>query len=139
MSKATPTLDSKRKAGWISSLPLFVFSLITILFIILRVWKINAYSIWGGEAFSMIGAKQDWHGMFTYVIADIVHPPLFYILLKLWIALGGESVLWLKLLPVLSGVALVVPFYFLCRELGFQRPEMSLALFLAAVNGYIIH
>jgi hypothetical protein len=131
--------DSKRITSRVLSLSLVVFTLVAILFIALRFWKINAYSIWGGEAFSMIGAKQDWQGMFAYVIADIVHPPLFYILLKLWITLGGESVLWLKLLPVLSGIALVVPFYFLCRELGFQRPEMSLALFLAAVNGYIIH
>src|SRR6185503_5214308 len=29
--------------------------------------------------------------------------------------------------------------YFLCRELGFRWPEMSLALFLAAVNGYMLH
>ena len=131
--------DSKRVTSRALSLSLAVFALVAILFIALRFWKINAYSIWGGEAFSMIGAKQDWQGMFAYVIADIVHPPLFYILLKLWITLGGESVLWLKLLPVLSGIALVVPFYFLCRELKFQWPEMSLALFLAAVNGYLIH
>jgi hypothetical protein len=110
-----------------------------ILFVTLRFWRITSFSLWGGEAFSMIGAKQTWMGMFSYVIADIVHPPLFYLLLKLWIGLGGESLLWLKLFPVLSSVALVVPFYFLCRELNLQWPEMSLALFLAAVNGYMIH
>jgi len=131
--------DSKRVTSRALSLPLAVFILVSILFIAFRFWKISAYSIWGGEAFSMIGAKQDWQGLFSYVIADIVHPPLFYILLKLWIAIGGESVLWLKLLPVLSGIALIVPFYFLCRELDFQWPEMSLALFLGAVNGYMIH
>lgn len=131
--------DSERVPSRAWSLPLAVFILVAILFMALRFWKMSAYSIWGGEAFSMIGAKQDWQGMFSYVIADIVHPPLFYILLKLWIAIGGESVLWLKMLPILSGIALIVPFYFLCRELGLQWPEMSLALFLAAVNGYMLH
>ena len=121
------------------TLSLAVYSFVSILFVALRFWKINAYSIWGGEAFSMIGAMQDWQGMFSYVIADIVHPPLFYIVLKLWINLGGESLLWLKLLPVLTGIALLVPFYFLCRELGVKWTEMSLALFLAGVNGYLIH
>lgn len=142
MSKETVAAafpDSKRVVSRTVSLPLAVFILVAILFVTLRFWKISVYSIWGGEAFSMIGAKQDWQGMFSYVIADIVHPPLFYILLKLWIAIGGESVLWLKLLPVLSGIVLVVPFYFLCRELDFEWPEMSLALFLASVSAYMIH
>lgn len=136
---ATALRASKRVSREALSLPLAIFVLVAILFIALRIWKISAYSIGGGEVFAMIGAKLDWRGMFSYAIADIVHPPLFYIILKVWIALGGESALWLKLLPVLSGIAMVGPFYFLCRELGFQWPEMSLALFLAAINGYIIH
>jgi 4-amino-4-deoxy-L-arabinose transferase-like glycosyltransferase len=121
------------------SLPVTLFALVVVIFFGLRFWKITSFSIWGGEAFTMIGIKQDWSGMFAYVIADIVHPPLFYILLKLWVTLGGESLLWLKLFPGLSSIALIVPFYLLCRELGFKWTEMSLALFLAAVNGYLIH
>lgn len=130
---------AKRITSHAISLPATIFVLLSVTFISLRFWNIGSFSLWGGEAFTMIGAEQDWNGMMSYVIADIVHPPLFYILLKLWMALGGESLLWLKLFPILSGIALVVPFYFLCRELGLQLPEMSLALFLAAVNGYLIH
>lgn len=130
---------SKRIASRPLSLSLVIFILVVILFVALRFWKLTSFSLWGGEAFTMIGVKQTWMGMFSYVIADIVHPPLFYILLKLWIGLGGESLLWLKVFPVLSSIALIVPFYFLCRELNFQWLEMSLALFLAAVNGYLIH
>jgi len=130
---------SKKVDSRTISRSLALFILVAILFVALRFWKITYFSLWGGEDFTMIGVKQSWTGMFSYIIADIVHPPLFYILLKLWIALGGESLLWLKLLPVLSGIALVIPFYFLCRELNFQWPEMTLALFLAAVNGYLIH
>lgn len=125
--------------GQTSLLPLLIFVLSGITFIVLRFWRIDSFSLWGGEAFTMIGVKQSWSDMFSYVIADIVHPPLFYVLLKLWIALGGESVLWLKLFPVLSSIIILVPFYFLCRELGLELPETSLALFLAAINGYLIH
>ena len=137
IATAFPVL--KRVASRTLSLSFVGFLLVVILFVGLRFWKITSFSLWGGEAFTMIGVKQTWSGLFSYVIADIVHPPLFYILLKLWIGLGGESLLWLKLLPVLSGVALAMPFYLLCRELNCQWPEMSLALFLAAVNGYLIH
>lgn len=129
----------KRSTSFTISLSLSIFSLVALLFVALRFWQISSFSLWGGEAFTMIGVMQDWHGMLSYIIADIVHPPLFYILLKLWILLGGDSLFWLKLFPVLTGIGLVIPFYLLCRELGLQLPEMSLALFLAAVNGYLIH
>ena len=121
------------------SLPAVILASALIIFVALRIWDITSHSLWGGEAFSMIGAKQDWTGMFSYIIADIVHPPFFYVLLKLWILLGGESLLWLKLFPVLGGVAMVVPFLLLCRELGLRLPVVNLAVLLIAVNGYLIH
>lgn len=121
------------------SLPAVVLSSVIAIFVALRIWHITTYSLWGGEAFTMIGVKQGWNGMFSYIIADIVHPPLFYVLLKLWILLGGESLLWLKLLPVLSGIAMVVPFLLLCSELNLRLPAINLAVFLIAVNGYLIH
>lgn len=121
------------------SLPAVVLASVIAIFVVLRIWHITTYSLWGGEAFTMIGVKQGWNGMFSYIIADIVHPPLFYVLLKLWILLGGESLLWLKLLPVLNGIAMVVPFLLLCRELDLRLPVVNLALLLIAVNGYLIH
>jgi hypothetical protein len=108
-------------------------------FIALRIWRITTYSLWGGEAFTMIGVQQGWRDMFSYIVADIVHPPLMYILLRLWIMVGGESLLWLKLFPVLSGLAVVVPFLLLCRELNFGLSETSVALLMITVNGYLIH
>jgi len=136
---ATALPVSERVSSRTLSRSVAVFVLVAILFVTMRFWKITSFSLWGGEAFTMIGVKQDWSGMFAYIVSDIVHPPLFYVLLKFWILLGGESLLWLKLLPVLTGISLVVPFYFLCRELNFQWLETSLALFLAAINGYLIH
>ena len=76
--------------------------------------------------------------MLKFVAADIIHPPLFYVLLKLWIALGGESLLWLRLLPVVLGTAALVPLILLCRELKLQANEINLAIALLAVSGYLI-
>ena len=130
---------TKRVINLPTFLPAVILSSVITIFVALRIWHIATYSLGAGEIFSMIGAKQDWHGMFSYVIADIVHPPLFYVFLKLWILLGGESLLWLKLLPVLSGIAMVVPFILLCRELDLRLPVVNLAVLLIAVNGYLIH
>jgi 4-amino-4-deoxy-L-arabinose transferase-like glycosyltransferase len=113
--------------------------LLAALFVILRFWDITTYSLWGGEAFTMIGVQKSWGDMFAYIIADIVHPPLIYVLLKLWIMVGGESVFWLKLFSVLSGVAVIVPFLLLCRELNMRLPAINLALLMVAVNGYLVH
>ena len=136
---ATAGLKSNEGIKLTISLSSAIFAVVAIVFVFLRFWKIGAFSLWGVEAFTMIGVHQDWPDMFAYVVADIVHPPLFYILLKLWVGLGGESIVWLKLFPVLSGIGIVVPFYLLCREFDLQLPEINLALILAAVNGYLIH
>jgi hypothetical protein len=119
------------------SIPSFAF--LMVLFVVLRFWHLTSYSLWGGETFIMVGVQKGWDDMFAYIVADIVHPPLFYVLVKLWIMIGGNSLLWLKLLPVLCGVALVAPFLLLCRELKFRLPEVNLALLIIAVNGYLIH
>lgn len=122
-----------------ANLPALTLVTFITIFVALRIWHIAAYSLGGGEAFAMIGAKQDWNGMFSYIVADIVHPPLFYVVLKLWVLIGGESLPWLKLFAVLFGIAMVVPFLLLSRELNLQLPVINLAILLMAMNGYLIH
>ena len=122
------------------SIPIFfLFLLTTGIFIATRLYNLTAYSLWGGETFSLEGARLPWGDMFSYVIADIVHPPMFYILLKIWVAIGGESLLWLKLLPTLIGIATFIPFLLLCQELKLKPIELVLALIFVSVNGYLIH
>ena len=76
--------------------------------------------------------------MFRFVAADLIHPPLFYALLKIWIAIGGESLLWLRLLPALLSVAAIVPIVLLCRALKLDWWQTNVALGLLAVNGFLI-
>src|SRR6185312_14995709 len=83
-------------------------------------------------------AHHGWAELLRFAAADIIHPPLFYMLLKIWIALGGESLLWLRLLPALFSIAAILPFLLLCRELNLKQAERDLALLLLAVNGYLI-
>jgi uncharacterized membrane protein len=110
-----------------------------VVFVGARFWNLTRYSISGGEAFSIVGARLSWADMFDYLIYDVVHPPLFGVLLKIWITAGDESLLWLKLLPVLFSVATLVPFLLLSRELNLRIGETTLALAFMAVNGYLIH
>src|SRR4029079_18117402 len=94
--------------------------------------------LFGDEVFTLWTAAQDCHGLLASVVGDVVHPPLFYVLLKIWIDVGGQAILWLKLLPAMLSIASVAPFFFLCRELKVTPAARNLALWLMAVNGLLI-
>jgi 4-amino-4-deoxy-L-arabinose transferase-like glycosyltransferase len=112
--------------------------LVAALFVAARLWRITSYGLFGDELFSLWVARHDFSGLLAAVINDIDHPPLFYLLLKAWIMLGGESVLWLKLLPVIFSIATIIPFVLLCRELKVKPAATNLALALMAVNAYLV-
>jgi uncharacterized membrane protein len=108
------------------------------LYVAARLWRLTGACLWFDELFGVHAARHAWGDLWRFVAADLIHPPLFYALLKVWIALGGESVLWLRLLPVAASVAALVPFVLLARELRLSRGAVWLALLLAATNGYLV-
>lgn len=121
------------KFSWI------IFVLTVVLFIGSRLWRLTDYSLWTDEIFSVIVVRLSWNEMFVKLILDKVHPPLFYVVLKIWVAIGGDSLFWLKLLPVLIASATIIPFYRLCRELNLSARAANVTLLLMAVNGYLIY
>ena len=76
--------------------------------------------------------------MWSFVAQDLIHPPLFYALLKMWIGIGGEGLFWLRLFPVLFAALGLVPFIHLCRELKLSQWTIVLAVTLFAANGALI-
>ena len=139
--EASPIYDLKADRSqndrWIAGFPLFL--VIFGLFAALRFWHLSYYCLDGDEIFSLTAARADWAAMFSAVAADLVHPPFSYVVLKLWILIGGDGIFWLRLLPTLLSMAAVIPFLLLCRDLKISRAATTLALYFAAVNGYIIY
>jgi mannosyltransferase len=123
----------------LSRSPSTLFIAITLMFVGARLWHLTSYGVFGDEVFTLWTSEQGWRGLFGSVVGDVVHPPLFYVLLKLWIGIGGPSPYWAKFLPVLFSVASIVPFFLLCRELNLEPRTMNLALWLMAVNGFLIN
>lgn len=117
---------------------LFVFLAVASVFVAARLWRLNASCLWFDEIFSIHASRHSWTDLLHFVAADIIHPPLFYALLKIWIVIGGESRLWLRLFTALTSILTILPFVLLGRELRLTRSEVSLALLLMAVNGYLI-
>ncbi|HKP46851.1 MAG TPA: glycosyltransferase family 39 protein [Pyrinomonadaceae bacterium] len=133
MTKLPPKkTNSGTKSG---TLPLLA---VAIFYTVARLWRLTASCLWFDEIFSVHAARHSWADMFRFVAADIIHPPLFYMLLKVWIGIGGESLLWLRLLPALLAIVAIIPIVLLCRELRLGPAAATFALLLMAVNGYLI-
>ena len=77
------------------------------------------------------------------LIADLAqhdpqHPPLYYVLAKVWVDLWGDSVYALRTLSVLfSGLGLLAMYWFM-RELAVSRRAATLAVLLLCVSPLFI-
>ena len=109
-----------------------------LLYVAVRLWRLTDACLWFDEIFGIHAAEHTWGGMLRFVAQDLIHPPLFYALLKVWIWVGGESLLWLRLFPVFFSVIALVPFLNLCRELKLSPSTNALAIAFIAFNGALI-
>ncbi len=136
--KKPPSLQLNEVATNFTRSSLIFFFLIVVLFAAARLWRLSSSCLWFDELFTVHAARHGWGEMLKFVAADIIHPPLFYAVTKIWIAIGGESLIWLRLLPALISIATIVPFVLLARELKLRSAELNIALLFMAVNGYLI-
>ncbi|MEP6703668.1 MAG: glycosyltransferase family 39 protein, partial [Acidobacteriota bacterium] len=109
-----------------------------LVYVAVRFWRLTDSCLWFDEIFSAHAAEHSWNLLLRFVAQDLIHPPLFYAALKLWIGIGGESLLWLRLLPVLFSAIALVPVIYLCKELKLSNSVMLMSLAFLAVNGSLI-
>ncbi|MBA2378081.1 MAG: glycosyltransferase family 39 protein [Blastocatellia bacterium] len=107
-------------------------------YVALRIAGIAESCLWFDEIFGVHAAEHPWGEMFGFIAQDLIHPPLFYVVLKLWMAIGGDGVWWLRLLPVVFSVLAMFPFLQICRELKLRYFAVVVAFTLFAVNGALI-
>src|SRR5690348_687182 len=80
----------------------------------LRFFQVGAQSYWNDEGISLGLAGRDVPTILASAAADI-HPPGYYLLLKGWHALTGDSEFALRAFSALAGLALVALLYRLGR------------------------
>jgi len=111
-----------------------VFFVLAGTFATIRLWNLETFCLDSDEVWSLTCARSTWNGLFSNAAFDLVHPPLFYILLKIWVAIGGMGLFWVRMLPALISFAALIPFYFLCRSVGLGPWQTNLGLALLCVN-----
>ncbi len=115
-----------------------LIGLVVCLYIGFRLWNLTTTCIWFDEIFSVHAAEHAWSELFPFVAQDLIHPPLFYVLLKIWISIGGDSLLWLRLFPALAACLALAPLILLCRELKLSAFQTAAVILFLAVNGSLI-
>lgn len=106
------------------------------IFVAVRLANLSTFCLDTDEVFSVRVARLPWNAMLDAVARDAVHPPLFYALLKGWIAVGGESRVWLRWLPFVFSVASAPLFLALCRRMSLKPADTALAFLFLAANPY---
>lgn len=107
------------------------------------VW-IGRASLWYDESFSWHLCRLPIERMLAKSASD-VHPPLYYVVLRGWIAIWGDSVVAMRLLSALAGTGCVVAAYWLgwAAADGLERSRAHAtglcAAALIASNGFLAY
>ena len=75
-----------------------------VLTLAVSVWRLGQKNLWLDEAWSWKQATMSTRGLIHSTAADDIHPPLYYMLLKTWTGIFGESLGGLRSLSVLASL-----------------------------------
>ncbi|MGA2579119.1 MAG: hypothetical protein ABSH24_24165 [Bryobacteraceae bacterium] len=133
---AVPRPDSTPAKAHLRRLELAAVCVLVAGFIGIRLWNLTAFCLDSDEIFSLLCARYKLVHLLQSVRADVVHPPLSYLLLWVWVRIGGESLLWVRLLPFLLSVLALPLAWIVFRQLRLNAPARIIALALLAINDY---
>jgi mannosyltransferase len=115
----------------------FLLLAILLLAAFLRLYRLDAQSLWNDEGNSARIAERTLDLILEGAAGDI-HPPGYYLLLHAWRALCGQSEFALRSLSVAAGLALVALTYLLGRRL-FGAATGLTAAFLGALSPFAVY
>lgn len=82
----------------------------------LRLFLLADKSIWLDEAYSIFLSQQSLADLFRHVVESDTYPPLYYLLLKLWL-IPGDSVGYVRFLSVIFSIAAIPLMYLVVSSL----------------------
>ena len=104
-----------------------VFVLIVVSAILLT-FRLDALSYWGDEVGSIMYSRCGFFQMIDMLIAEDVHPPLYYMILHWWIDLWGESEFALRFLSVIPVIISIVFVYRIGKDFFSEKVGLLSAL-----------
>jgi hypothetical protein len=129
-SQVTPASQRAASRASLSVNSTLALTLVLLLAAVLRIYHITDQGIWFDEAFAWNIIIQE--NMLPRIATD-THPPLYYVMLRAWVAVAGESPLALRYLSALTSLMTVAFVYRAARELTYGRPALRYGPLLAAL------
>jgi mannosyltransferase len=126
-----PRADITRRQAWLALIT------ITLLGALLRCCCLGLHSLWYDEAFTAWTAAQAPRDILWISLQDVVHPPLYYLLLHLATAGVGSSEFGLRLLSAAASL-LGIPLLYQLGRRGWDRRTGLAAALLWACAPFVI-
>ena len=108
---------------------------ITFIGLLLRIYHNTDISLWHDEAFSVLMAHYSWGEMFRRLAID-VHPPMYYIALRIWQYIFGEHLWSLRGFSILFCTLTIPMAYFFMKEAFYSSKIAIFSALLIAVNPF---
>jgi uncharacterized membrane protein len=103
----------------------------------LRLVHLGAAPLWFDETLTADWIRMPWGALLMRVLHDN-HPPLYFVLVKAWMAIAGDSAWALRLLSVAVSLA-VIPLTAALADALADRAAARWAGWFAALSPYLVH
>lgn len=113
----------------------YALVIIILIGVALRYYHNLDISLWHDEAFSALYLKYGWAEMMHRIGLD-VHPPLYYVALRFWYYLFGDSLLALRSFSIAFGAAIIPLAYALVKNAFHNRKAALIVALLTAINPF---
>lgn len=97
-----------------------------------QLFNLTTISLWHDEAFSALLIRYDDYGEMLHRIGLDVHPPLYYMILRIWASAFGDSLFSLRSFSLFFGLLGMAATFALAKEIFQKR---NLAFFSALILG----
>lgn len=106
-------------------------SLCALLGAALRLYRLDAQSVWYDEAFTVAHSLEPLPDLVDVLLRDAVHPPLHYLIVHAWLGLSGGGAWEARLVSAIVGTLSIPALYLLARRFTDAATSASAALLLA--------
>jgi uncharacterized membrane protein len=117
---------------------LILFALIAIFALFVRLWHIQRESFWADEGWTMLLAKGPTLAEVAHTMAEDQHPPLYFMLMRLWMDTFGDSLFMARLLSALWSLICLAAVYRLGADWFSPAAGLAAALILALTDNEIM-
>ncbi len=117
---------------------LLLFAIIAIFALFIRLWHIERESFWADEGWTMLLAKGPSLADVARTMAEDQHPPLYFMLMRLWMDAFGDSVFMTRLLSTFWSLIGIAAVYRLSADWFSPLAGLAAALLLALTDNEIM-